>query len=210
MGDVAEQVGVEEDDEVAGGRGQRLPQRLALAGAAAVRGQHVGGGDDVGTGRPGDRGGGVGGVGVHDQQLVDQRQPAHPPLVQVGDQPAHGGRLVPRREDDADPVAAAPLGPQQRVEIQLRQGGGGRRPVLEPGAGVGSHRLTVDQESRTGQEHVRKCLPSSRVRHRCRPATRILRIPCGCPEPVPADRAAEFSLHGLGGNTDRPAPRRPT
>ena len=51
MGDVAEQVGVEEDDEVAGGRGQRLPQRLALARAGAVRGQHVGGGDDVGAGR---------------------------------------------------------------------------------------------------------------------------------------------------------------
>ena len=123
-----------------------------------VRGEHVGGGDHVGAGRAGHGGGVVGGVGVHDDQLVDQRHPAHPALVQVGDQAAHGGRLVPRGEDHADPVPASALGPQQRVEIQLRQGGGGRRPVLEPGAGVGSHRLTVDQDSGTSQDHVGKRL----------------------------------------------------
>ena len=200
VGDVAEQVGVEEDDEVAGGRGQRLPQRLALAGAGAVGGQHVGGGDDVGAGRPGDRGGGVGGVGVDDQQLVDQRQPAHPALVQVGDQAPDGRRLVPRRQDDADPVAAPALGPQQGVEIELRQGGGGRRPVLEPGAGVGSHRLTVDQDRRTGQDGPPKMRPSSRVRHR-RDAFRrrphladSLRFPGGSP----AVGAAESFLHQGG------------
>ena len=84
-------------------------------------------------------------------------------------------------QDDADPVAAAPLGPQQRVEIQLRQGGGGRRPVLEPGAGVGSHRLTVDQESANwpgtaygNASEFTRSSPPGRF-----PRRRILRIPCG-------------------------------
>ena len=39
----------------------------------------------------------VGGVGVDDEQLVDQRHAAHPALAQVGDQPPDGRLLVPGR-----------------------------------------------------------------------------------------------------------------
>jgi hypothetical protein len=135
-----------------------------------VRRQDVGGGHDVGSRGAGDGRGGVGGVGVDDEQFVDQGDAAHPVLAQVGHQPPDGRLLVPGRQDDAHAMPAAALGAQEGVEVDPGQGGGGRRPVLEPGAGVGSHRLTVDDVGSAGQDGGR----SSRVRHR----TRVLRIPC--------------------------------
>jgi hypothetical protein len=119
VADVAEQVRVEEDDEVAAGRSECLPQRLALPGAGAVAGQDVGGGDDVGAGGAGDGGGVVGRVGVDDEQLVDQRGAADPALVQLGDQPADGRGLVAGGQDNADAVSAAPFGPQQGRGIEV-------------------------------------------------------------------------------------------
>ena len=162
MGDVADQVRVEEDHEVTGRGGQRLPQRLALAGARAVRGQHLGRGDDVGPRRPGHGGGGVGGVGVHDEQLVHEGHAAHPSFPQVRDERSDRRRLVPGGEDDADPVATAALGTQQGGEIEFGQARGRRRAVPEPGARVGSHRPTVGQDGRPGQDDAALFTRSSR------------------------------------------------
>ena len=69
-----EQVGVDEDDDVAGRRGERPPQRLALAGDRGDVGQHVVPVRRRARRRPrATRGGGVGRPGVEDDELVDQR-----------------------------------------------------------------------------------------------------------------------------------------
>ena len=107
------------------------------------------------------------------------------------------------------------LARSRAAEIELRQGGGGRRPVLEPGAGVGSHRLTVDQDRRTGQDGPPRC---GRVHAFVTAATPsaascgFLAVPgrfaCGWPgRVVLAPRGKQAQGDGSTGEA-RPGPRR--
>ncbi len=105
----AGQVGVDEDQQVARGHQQRLPQRLALAGIAAEFRSHLAGRVDgrAGLGRhPGRR---VGRVGVHHDQLVDQGRLADQGPRQGADHARDRALLVPGRDHHADPGALALL-----------------------------------------------------------------------------------------------------
>ena len=97
-----DEVGVDEDDEVAGGRGQRAPQHLALAGLRRHLGQRVLAADHAGARRERPDLGVVGGAGVQHDQLVDQ------PAEQRGDGLHHRGDglfLVERGQDHRDGAA---------------------------------------------------------------------------------------------------------
>ena len=65
------------DDDVAAGLVEALPQRLALAGEAAVARQNLLVDDHSGAFRCGDLAGPIGRVGVDDEQLVHQRMALH-------------------------------------------------------------------------------------------------------------------------------------
>ena len=65
------------------GRGHGLVERLALALAGSELGQHVVDRDDAGAGVGGHAGGGVGGVVVHHEDLVDQPARRRPGIVRI-------------------------------------------------------------------------------------------------------------------------------
>ena len=102
------QVGVDEDQQVALGHQQRLPQRLALAGVGAQLRGHVAGSVDRRPGLGRHPGRGVGRVGVHHDQLVDQRRLADQGPRQGADHARHRALLVAGRDHHAD-LGAQPL-----------------------------------------------------------------------------------------------------
>ncbi len=99
------QVGVDEDEQIAGGDVQRLPQHLTLARIRAEVGQDL---VPVVHGRPG-RGGDLGRLvhrpRVDHYDLVDETG-ALGQAPHAGHDVTDGGLLVQRREDHADPVVA--------------------------------------------------------------------------------------------------------
>lgn len=115
VGTPAGEVGVDEHDDAALGDQQRLPQCLALARVAAEFRCDLAGGVDDSPGGGRDLGGGVGGVGVHDDQFVNQAG-IRPQFGDCGDDAGDGAFLVARRDDNADRLALAPLAFGQGVD----------------------------------------------------------------------------------------------
>lgn len=105
-----EQVGVEEDEDVASGHVERLPERFALAAGWRQVGADPGSGVDGGSGGMSLLRGRVDGVGVDDDQLVDEWGLVDPGAADGVDDGADGGLLVAGRDDDADGQPGAGLG----------------------------------------------------------------------------------------------------
>jgi hypothetical protein len=126
-------VGVDEHDEVAGGRGQALPQRLALAAGGAGVGQDVGLADHLGAGGARLGGGAVGRVAVHDQYLVDQPGLDAQSLVDEPGDGADGGLLVAGGDHDAHGGPGRPPARHQVGDVEVG--------VVERPAGVAGQRV---------------------------------------------------------------------
>ena len=128
-------VGVGPDDDVAARLEDRLPERLALAPERAVAGEDVGVLDDAGALGLGDLAGPVGRLRVDDEDLVDQRDPAHQLADRAADDRPDRLLLVERRQDERDRQAlllleldeAAEVGELGVVEVRLAE------PALDPG-----------------------------------------------------------------------------
>lgn len=113
------EVGVDVDEDVAGGDGEGLPQHLALAGAGACRREDVVAVVDGGAGPAGDLRGAVDGAGVDDDHLVDEGdEGAH-----AGDDLGDGRLLVQCGQHDADAgvaLAAPEVGEGQSRQVEVR------------------------------------------------------------------------------------------
>ena len=136
VGVPVDEVGVHEDQQVAGGDEQRLPHRLALAAGGPEVGPDLGGAVHHGSGAGGHVEGGVVGVAVDDHDLVEQRGGLHERLAHLADHDPDGGRLVAGRHHQADGEAGGGLDGQQLLERPLA-------PVVgaagEPGVGLLLH-----------------------------------------------------------------------
>ena len=112
--DVTE-IGVDRGDEVAGARGEALPQRLALAVRGSEIGHHRVLPDHGRAGGRSDLGGGVLRPGVDDEDLVHETGAVDEGLADDGDDPADRGGLVTGGEHEADPPAGLLLDHALRV-----------------------------------------------------------------------------------------------
>ena len=110
------QVGVEEDQDIAPGDQQRLPQRLALAAVGPERRRDVAGPVHDRAGARSHFGGRVSGVGVDDDELVHQVRVRYQRPEQGADHACYRPLLVPGRYHDADLATAALLGLQQFLD----------------------------------------------------------------------------------------------
>ncbi len=126
------QVGVDEADDVPAGDQQRPPQHLALARQ---------GGDaredrvpvlDARSRRRGDLRRTVAGAGVHDHDLVDQRNPEHQLPPDHRDDVADRGLLVQGGEHHADRLPGGALRGQKVLDGPVPGGPGARvQPALD-------------------------------------------------------------------------------
>ena len=103
VGAEPDEVGVDEDDQVAGGRRHRLPQRLTLARPVAELRKDLVLAHDLGAGlarlrRPSRR------VDPESTTRTWSTRPESVSALQLGHDRADGRGLVARREHDADPA----------------------------------------------------------------------------------------------------------
>ncbi len=129
-------VRVHEHHEVAAGHGEGAPHRVALAVGAAVLAHQVVLREDLRALPGGDGGRAVGGVGVYDQDLVDQEVPARAAVYRVDlvDDPADGVGDVARGQHGAD--REAPLALPAAQLPQVREALEVIRAMLKPIPGV--------------------------------------------------------------------------
>ncbi len=113
MGREVARVGVEVDDQLAAGRGQSAPHRVALPQHRAEAGQQRGFLVDLGAERGGDLGGPVGGLRVDHEHLVDQPVEREQALHDRPDRVGHGARGQHHRDRLA-------LALEQQLERELR------------------------------------------------------------------------------------------
>jgi hypothetical protein len=111
-------IGVEEDDQVAGGKVEAAAHRLALAVRRLVRRRlERRRRDDRGAGVDGDEGRAVGRAVVDDEQLVDEPDALAERLADGGDDRPDRGGFVACRDADRHPQPG--LGPDQRLEGEV-------------------------------------------------------------------------------------------
>ena len=125
------QVGVDEADDVAAGHEQGAPQDLALAGHGRDARQDLVAVHHPGARRGGHLGGAVGGAGVDDHDLVDQRDLPDEVVGDDRDDLADRLLLVERGQHDGHRLARALFGGQDVMQRAVGNGpGAAAQPAL--------------------------------------------------------------------------------